>query len=577
MSFVHLASLIYIYFSGFQLSKTDDVIRLPFKDIITAIKPFSKPEPISSNEQYASIHYSGIFISDDQKRVWYFNESEAWFFSLIDKTWTKYAEINGIEEKDYVVFNPLAEQFIFWSSDGGSISIWSPNKKDLNLENYTSDQKIFRQHVGFIDPNSGKIYAFGGRGYGVDSGLLWALNMQNMEWEIVNIRTSSQQPPGRIYASTIVSDSDRTFHLFGGISYKEGRSDISKTNIELWDYWMYDLDLSQWSPKKIFGLSDDSYHTKPGGTYRHRYIKGVVDQKNEMLWFHYKGMEDVFHSLIVYDIRLEHGIHLPISLFDNVNKPILRHFSLDPITNELIVFWTPWVSEQNQSVVNVSMTKLPDPNHIRSHIQEAKVHDLKTLNRDQGSLIPVSMTQAFLLVLTLGFISVFAFMYMRKIKTDNNQQPKERVPNLQLKISKTTTIYVNEIALDMYLTNKDLNVLAWMSIKHKNGDPFQSTDKIEAFFFSDLNDSDISRKQRNMSLKKINEVLSKLYSGYVHRDSWIIMRNAADDKRKKEYAIDLEGVDIRVDLHKNEDDIHNNPLNTEAWMLDLLEDISSHG
>jgi hypothetical protein len=151
------------------------------------------------------------------------------------------------------------------------------------------------------------------------------------------------------------------------------------------------------------------------------------------------------------------------------------------------------------------------------------------------------------------------------------------VPNLQLKISKTTTIYVDEIALDMYLTNKDLNVLAWMSIKHKNGDPFQSTDKIEAFFFSDLNDSDISRKQRNMSLKKINEVLSKLYSGYVHRDSWIIMRNAADDKRKKEYAIDLEGVDIRVDLHKNEDDIHNNPLNTEAWMLDLLEDISSHG
>lgn len=577
MSFVYLANIIcFFVFSGFQLSTPSDDSRLLFNEIVTQIQPLSNPEPVTLYEQYASIHYSGIFTNDDQKRVWYFTRSEAWFFSLIDKTWTKYAEIKGIEAMDYVVYNPVAEQFIFWSSDGGSITIWSLNKKNLNLENYTSDQKLYRQHVGLVDPISGKVFAFGGREYGVDSGLLWALNTQDMEWEIVNIHSSSPQPPGRMYTSIVVSDSDRSVHLFGGIRYKEGRMDVSKTNVELWDYWKYDLDKSQWSPKKIFGLSDDNYHRKPGGTYRHRYINGLVDQKNDLIWFHFKGMRDVVHSLIVYDIRLEHGIHLPISMLGNEKKPILRHFSLDPTTNELIVFWTPWVSEQNQSVVNVSIAKLPDADNIRTRIQENSKRDQEANEGHQGSLLPVLSSQGLLILLSLGLASVIAYVYLRKIKSIFQLPPRKKVPDLRITLNTTAAIYINEISLDTDLTKKDLNVLAWLCIQYKNRKPYQSTDKIEAFFFSDLNNSDFARKQRNITLKRINEVLSKFYSGYLHRDAWIIMRDAAYDKRKKEYAIDLEGIDIHIDVHKNQDDKHNSPLNTEAWMLDLLEDISSH-
>lgn len=577
MSLFRLLAVVCLFpLIGCNSLTTENDTQLTFIHLNTDVNPISKPVQPTNVEGHSQMYYSGIITEDDAKRVWYFNESEAWFFSLVNKIWTKHSTLEGLSGKDYVVYNPQLNQFVFWSSDGSSISTWKIGESSLKNVTQTTDQKLLKNHTGFIDPISGQIYSLGGRGYGVDSGLMWSLNEVKYDWEMVSINSSHPPPSGRINPSTVVSGSDRKVHLFGGNSFRDGRLDLSKSDKELWDYWTYDFDQSIWSQKKIYGISSENYHTKPEGTYRNRRMNGLWDAKNELIWFHFKGRKNVTHSLVVFDIKSDHGINIPVSLLDHINKPIIRHMSLDPVTNDLVLFWSPWVSSENQSVLNVSTAKLPNADSIRSLMDEARLLDQKAERKEVNRILPALPNESLLLLVIISFLSVFVYKSKWIRKKHTIQNPNRLPANLNIIVSERPRIYINDNALDQYLTKRELNLVTWLSCKYYAGLPFQLTDVIEEFFFSDFDNHDFSRKQRNIAFKNINEVLLKLLSDYSDRKEYIIVRNTKEDKRKREYAVDLDGVHIVINLlpSSSEENGVKRP-DHETWIEDILKDLSS--
>lgn len=80
------------------------------------------------------------------------------------------------------------------------------------------------------------------------------------------------------------------------------------------------------------------------------------------------------------------------------------------------------------------------------------------------------------------------------------------------------------------------------------GDPFQITDNIEQAFWHDSPNLDYVRKQRNTTIKRLNEQLTELFGKYEPEHAWVVDRASFTDKRKREYALDLNGIQVACDL-----------------------------
>jgi hypothetical protein len=549
-------------------------IKLDYRHLDFTVYPSSSPYLKVSENNPRRIRYSGIFAQDDSNRVWFFVDSEVWFFSLIHRTWTKYAEITGFDDDDHIHYNSVSSHFIIWNDNGSSVRTWKPGQ--LLTQSILNSEKppIYMYHSGSIDNRTGNIIAMGGRGFGIDTGLIWTLNSSDAEWRLVPISSSNEPPPPRHSASTLFHASKNQLHLFAGASFKQGRRDVSETEIDRWDYWTYNFDESIWSQKIIFGLSEADYDQKASGTYRSRSLNGLFDPKNDLIWFHYKGMKDAVHSLIAFDLRSGYGIHLPVSLLDRFEKPILRHMSLDPITGELILFWSPWVSDQNQSLVRVSVTKLPDADMVRSMIATALTQWENTQSKN-------NVWENMILILFLAVIPIFggSAVYLIFSKKGQHRKDKESVMLdssiiWTIVLSSSPTIKINGKVLDDYFSKNELHLLCWMSWKFAKGNKFQLTDTIESFFFHEIDNLDYLRKQRNNTFKRINEQLNRLCSKYVQNREWISDRYLYEDRRKREYALQLEDITIEVEYDLDQLELElSYSTNNQQWLKDIREDL----
>ncbi len=91
-------------------------------------------------------------------------------------------------------------------------------------------------------------------------------------------------------------------------------------------------------------------------------------------------------------------------------------------------------------------------------------------------------------------------------------------------------------------------MLFWLHWKHRKGESFQITDVIENVFWHDSPNMDYIRKQRNTTLRRLNEQLTDVFKDHVTDHEWIVDKVSISDKRKREYALDLNGFVVRCDL-----------------------------
>jgi hypothetical protein len=534
-----------LYAFSFELA--DSLFRKPIIE-----HPFDLTiAPVSSDSNIVDV----VMIETPDDSLWFFVGNQVWQLQRNPFKWKLLGEIEFSETQQVGAYDPYSKEFLFWSSSVGRVYTWKPgmnapirlDKSDLHRTQFS--------HYSFVDPNTGNVYAFGGGGYWQTRGYISKYDRLIKEWSIVPIN-SERYPPPRMASRGAYDTVNHQLHIFGGYDYRFSRADLSTETVALGDYWVFDFKSSTWEEKKLFNKPRN--HDIYLGAYQHQYPSiSNIDIENRLIWYLMNTDVDVSLQLVVFDIERDFGAYLPV-YFPSVPFVQLEY---DEDNNRLFVYQQTEQSGNKNNVINKILSyDVPSASEVRRVLDE-----LRTKDENRTTSLTGNVNVVLLLMLPFLFISFWFFMYRRK-QLKSKGQSATSLPNIQykldanhlstdsvnLKVSFTDTVgvWINDKKINHLFSLKELELFLWLFWKSQIGKLYQSTDVIEDLFWVDIQNPDYVRKQRNLSLKRLNTQLNEFFAGTIKREDWIVDRNAYNDKRKKEYALHLDNVNITFDLDK---------------------------
>lgn len=585
---VHIVINLFILFlfSGSLFSKNaDPTIKLIQRNLNTEERPKTTKDEsrVIEFDNIGSV-YSGFFVQDSSNRVWFFNDSEIWFFPLNENTWKYYGRVEGITDDLNGEYDVKNDRFILWQKYGSAVMHWKPGSPEVVHVTKNESYKVLSGHNWFVNSTTANLYTFGGRGNGIDHGTMYYFNPQSESWRIVGIEVENTIPPPRKNANSIYLPSRNEFHVFSGLRLQSGRLDISGKQEFMYDYWIFDVNKSTWTNRSLYGIDStlikEIRFNSLGGLFHERPVQGAVDDSSKLIWYLLRSDTPPNNSLLIYDIESGFGVKYPYPLLANVNQPIVRFLTVDQSSNELLVFWNPFTSLGISSTINVTAYTLPDPTKIRSYMKSM------ITNAESNTNNTITVYKVFASIAGLiSLIGILLFHFKKRInsKLSNSdrlvthaQSPKEPNPSVEyiVDLTEQPRIFVNSKALDHEFTPTELHLLIWLSWKASIGETFQITDTIEDLFFNDFPNLDYSRKHRNITIKRINEQLHRLFIDYLDREIWIIDRPVLGDKRKREYGLDLGNITISVRYANDKERLILPGLNY-TWVDNIRKDLLS--
>lgn len=507
--------------------------------------------PSLSNADY--IAYIMVETPDDS--LWFFVENEAW---ILDRNTLKWRFVAPIQLEDHQItggYDPIRKEFLFWSTGIGKVYTWKPGQIAPIRVDKSDNHKTQYSHYPMIDPSTGNIFAFGGGGYWQTRGYISKFDQGIKEWSIVPINNSTY-PSSRMAARGAYDSRNKQLHIFGGYDYRFSRADLSNDAITLSDYWIFDFGTSYWVEKKILNTPPE-IEFYPNAYEQNFASLSIIDDENRLIWYLVNTNVEQQLQLVVYDIERSFGAFLPVYI--PFNHKIQYEF--DEKNNRLLIYHIN-ISKKNDEkfLLKIQSLNLPNPQETRLILDEISQNEKQLLNPVSNNINLIILS-----LLPLALITTWYFYNRKKrIKSSNDQEnTNTRVISESILDSKSQdsvvlevnfvgekTISIQGAQVSHLFTRPELELFLWLFWKMHIGKLYQTTDSIEEVFWSDVQNQDYVRKQRNLSLKKLNKQLQTLFEKHLKRDLWVLDRNAYNDKRKKEYALNLAEVNVICDLDK---------------------------
>lgn len=242
----------------------------------------------------------------------------------------------------------------------------------------------------------------------------------------------------------------------------------------------------------------------------------------------------------------ENGTYIPINLGLLGVESNIYWYDFDANNNQLLIFWSYLTSVGNEYILRVSALPLPHPDSTRA---------MMDLIRAYGSIDPpseVSTSWAWLLlVLPLSLVG-FTVWY-RIIKKPiglpfSDEQTIDKPLTVTFCYVNKPKILLNGVEAKIQFSDLEFGLLLWLYWKYRRGEPYQITDTIEHMFWHKSPNIDYVRKQRNMTLRRLNEHMIELIKLQGDVQKLITDRPSISDKRKREYSLNLNGLVVGADL-----------------------------
>jgi len=498
------------------------------------------------------------FVETPDDSLWIFAGNNVYILDRTRLKWRLVGKFNYDDHKVVSGYDPYHKNFLFWSESVGRVYTWKPDEPALTRIDKSDHHKTQFGHVAFVEPTTGNIYAFGGGGFWQARSYITKFDHEIKEWSIVPINDSSQYPSERMGARGAYDEQKNQLHIFGGYGYEKARADLSHNVLNFSDYWVFDLNSGNWRQKKIYNEPDSikSY----GGAYQH-YSAGMnsIDKENRLIWYFVNTNKVGTLQLFVFDLDRDFGVYLPVFIpIDNH----LNHYEYDKTQNRLLIYYiNRFKKSDDKPLIRLMAFNLPSAENTRVMMDMFRSNEqLDTTQLSSTHLIVLSSI-SILLILSWLF-------YKRKKKAPNNPDKSielnsvedeshklttstSNLVRLEIKFRGDVTITINGTSITHAFSKPELEIFLWLFWKKNIGKAYQSTDVIEEVFWSDVQNQDYIRKQRNICLRRLNSQLCDIFDAYIKRDDWIIDRNAYNDKRKKEYALNLDDVIVINDLDVN--------------------------
>ncbi len=543
-SFMYRASILKRIIVGITLW----VISTP--TYIHAQRAFQPPYElkVQGNVPIIDLSSTFVFANDDKGNTWYVSDTGTWSFSVDSLKWTRWPSVNFEDVEVQIGYDKAADRFLFWNWGVGKVFTWNPGDTVMQRIDRSFHHRTQYYHAWFIHPKTSDIYAFGGYGFWGSRGYTTRFDHITKEWQVVALDATKSYPSNRFKSLQTYDEKRNQFHIFGGYDFKSGgREDLSIDNTYLMDYWILDVDRREWRTHTIY-RSTNSLYEKPNFLVIDNHYMGLTDNENDLAWYPIKSMDGVDEiQLMVFDYERGFGAVTPLNLGDLGMMSFVKSYKYDHQSNQLILYWAEKVSRTNKNnPIRVSALQLPHPDSTRA---------MMDLIREYGSIDPPSEASnpwAWLWVLLpLGLGSALAWHHIRgrsSVEGFIDGNPAAAPQEITFCFLGEPKILVDGVVVKNTFSSPEFEILLWLYWKQRRGEPYQITDTIETVFWQDSPNIDYIRKQRNTSIRRLNEQLAALFKPKDVGHEWIVDRMSNFDRRKREYALDLGGLIVRCDL-----------------------------
>ena len=505
--------------------------------------------PVTKSQQFHK------FVNDGKGNVWLFTTDGVWSLSIDRLEWTQWPAVRFEHTELDCSFDKANNQFLFWSTGVGEVYTWSPGQTMLQRVDQAYHYRTQFGHAGFVHPATGDIYAFGGYGFWQSKGHTVRYDRQTRDWHLLRLDPTRPYPSPRSLAMRTFDEDRNEFHIFGGVDFQfNGREDLSREFLRHFDYWILDLTQNEWEQRPLYGMGALIENDENRNAIEYSNFYAVADTVHALLWFPIRNTtppHDI--RMMVFDRDRSFGALTGVNFGELGNKNSVHWQAFDAHNNRILGFWTLYGSPGIELDLYVSSLPLPHPDSTRAMMD--RIRELDTAGTPQAATV----RWLFLGVcMVLGGWLVWNRSRRRKAAAGaigTLPEGGDIIPGVEQRPTVLTLCYLgaprvmlNGVELRNAFSEHEFAMLLWLHWKQFSGEPFQITDNIEEIFWPHETNLDYIRKQRNASLRRLNEQLADVLGQIQPEGDWLADRPSLADKRKREYKLNFDSITVTSDL-----------------------------
>jgi hypothetical protein len=525
-----LLSALTLIIANFVVAKTDTLID---------IRPVGQEVYFPDTTQL-SIHFFASYASDKHK-IYVRLVDSLYTIDVTDGSWSIPNDISSLPiHVNHFGYSLYHQAPIFWDAAIGRVYLYKGSSTVERIDN-SFEHRSQGRHAPWIDPSDGSIYAYGGYGLFIIKNIITRFDASLGDWFLVE-PTDLHHHPSPINDQIIITDSRarKIFMIGDGALYKDTYADADffrrdgRTQPAL---WQFDLPERRWYRRHLveesrgFRLLKFNYPSvHPDGQFFLGFMGG-----GERTYF------------TVYDI--ESNRFFPLQGV-NPNETIIAlhsgHIFWSESDETFYALTVRFYGGQPRYGFRLFRIDIPDPDALLQFLW-----DREMTSEDTRSFPYRWAVLPFLVLFTTGLL-----YFIRRIRVTgqltNDASMASGIPQkIQLNCYSDGTVIVEfgRKRKDGF-QDSDRQLLHLLGGRLNSLENFITTDEIDAELWPDHPNPDYIRRLRNMTLARIERILTDIYDktpGTDEEEQFILRRPNPVDKRRFEYRLNDHLIEINLD------------------------------
>ena len=498
--------------------------------------------------------YVGTAVDTVHNLIYVKLDYKLWTYSITKNLWLKQDSLPIDYNLNDMAYDPGQHRLLFWDRGVGRVFARSDSGRYRRLDHSFNQRNQFG-HLGWFDPNTHRIYAFGGYGLFTAKNIVTYYDPSAREWFLVDVTNPKSAPAKQTAAMGVFDSQNNELYMIGTAPDKREA------------LWKLSLTSKSWSVVGYLNPGIQKYTSK-NFTFDY-WFDSYIGSANLALF----AAVDLEHQheirLLAFDTQTDKLAFLPLqsqalpSGTDCANIIWLRKKH-----RLLLVLWKYMPTQTNYQAA-IYEIPIGSPGKLKRYVNSHNDHVLyppPRLTRPESNHLFYLMIGCFL---GIGIVLIFRFTRERKkprvVVTNNNVAEKpvplpkkmssdtevSEIPNssndkLTIILSSPLQFYYKGTYSASDLPVYENRLLYLLANRLISTNQYVLTDEIDSTLWHNHTSPDYVRKARNKTIERLETTLQRI-APLEDNQVYILRRNYVYDNRKAEFGLNPDACRILPD------------------------------